>query len=231
MTEGIKLSAKNDIDKNGKVGDNQLIKNIPTGDNLSQKAEDYYGMLLDRNSLFDYLPQNATMNDVLETMLVQLKTSINKEYKLYQQQSDSDRKQSILNVIGYQVAMLDEGRRQFNAGASIFRRVEENSSFQNARGSRRGLERDYRKRVSQIGTSHATPTGAAFDGFVDGAAELVEKIREHLRNPMRTSANLNTDTKKHSEKGAFFDTANMSFVSADVSYNEAKNVPFFKSLL
>ncbi len=81
--------------------------------------------------------------------------------------------------------------------------LKKNSSFQNARGSRRDLERDYRKRVSQISTSHATPTEAAFDGFGDGAAELVEKIRDHLRNPVRASANMNTDTTKHSERGAF----------------------------
>ena len=229
-TNNIKFSrAENNNNQNENIVDNQQKaednNSKPTSSNITfddvpQQVARYIDSRLAKGALKSLKPSDD-VNTALEKIIAPIKREVdNQAAKYLEAGHDNEYYQARLNMINYYRQLVDEARRDFNAGLHVFRRITGDNNFRNAATEGSSLRASVQKR-----TAEAEKLRGEESEELNSVAAKTGQTYE--RYNAKTQKVLDMMDGKHSEQGAFSDATKNSRDKAGITAS-TNNVGIFK---
>lgn len=229
-TNNIKYSrAENNNNQNENVVDNQQEaednNSKPTSSNITfddvpQQVARYIDSRLAKGALKSLKPSDD-VNTALEKIIAPIKREVdNQAAKYLEAGHDNEYYQARLNMIDYYRQLVDEARRDFNAGLHVFRRITGDNNFRNAATEGSSLRASVQKR-----TAEAEKLRGEESEELNSIAAKTGQTYE--RYNAKTQKVLDMMDGKHSEQGAFSNAPKNSRDRAGITAS-TDNVGIFK---
>lgn len=191
-TNNIKFSrTENNNNQNENVVDNQqeaednnskpTSSNI-TFDDIPQRVAGYVDSRLANGALKTLKPSDD-VNTALEKIIAPIKREVdNQSAKYLEPGHDNEYYQARLNMIDYYRQLVDEARRDFNAGLHVFRRITGDNNFRNAAAEGSSLRASVQKRIAEIKDLKSEGTGKAVNRVSARTGQTYERYNAKTQN-------------------------------------------------
>ena len=198
---GVRLSTgkkKFSIDNSEKMGDNEVTRqyrDIPT------RAQEFVSNELNNPGLAHRVTSSDDIDSVCDKVVAPLKEMAEVILDRNQRTNDPIKKERMLNQAAFFVGMVDEIRRDFNAGGRVYEIVSRSGLVrgQAREGSNLAESLRYRGReiaeASRAGKEIGVKIAGAVDGFSGRHQSIVDDIRKQDRGDgVKFSVNMNSET-------------------------------------
>lgn len=186
------------IDNSEKMGDNEVTRqyrDIPT------RAQEFVSNELNNPGLAHRVTSSDDIDSVCDKVVAPLKEMAEVILDRHQRTNDPLKKERMLNQAAFFVGMVDEIRRDFNAGGRIYEIVSRSGLVrgQAREGSNLAESLRYRGReiaeASRTGKEIGVKIAGAVDGFSGRHQSIVDDIRKQDRGDgVKFSVNMNSET-------------------------------------
>lgn len=193
----IRYMAEVPIDKNAKMGDTEVTRKF---NDIPKLAMKYAQSVIDSKEFARRIKPTDTVDELCDKLLATVKRDADKYLTMRDDEKNLIRKKVYLNTAALNVGIVDEVRRNFNAGGQIYRACTESPNVLKSAPIGSVLRRSIRDRGKEIARARAdggeivVPTAGAVDGFAAKNQPIVDNIRTQDRGDgAKFSANLNED--------------------------------------